>query len=119
MLRLYNRILSIFLDHLFDIPDEGSDADLLITLVEFADGEEEFIDLVVGDDGHDGVVEFGPGVGTPVRIADLMTTALHIFPKGETTDAKGVEHVLHTLVVGLVIYNQYTFHIFFFYLNQN
>ena len=89
--------------HLFDIPDEGADAYLLITFVEFADGGEKLVDLVVGDDGHDGVVEFGPCVGAAVRVADLMATALDVLPEGEASDAEGIEHVLHTFVVGLVV----------------
>ena len=89
---------------MLDIPDECPDTDFLIALVEFADGQEEVLDLVVLDHGHDGVVEFGPGVGAAVGITDLMATALHILPEGEAADAEGVEHVFHALVVGLVVY---------------
>ena len=99
----YGRYLGHRLDHLFDVPDEGSDTDLFISLVEFADGEEELVDLVVGDDGEDGVVEFGPGVGATVWIADLMAAALDVFPLGEAPDAEGVEHVLDAFIVGLVV----------------
>ena len=89
---------------MFDIPYECPDSDLFIALVEFADGEEELVDLVVGDDGHDGVVEFGPGVGASVRVADLVAAALDVLPEGEAADAEGVEHVFHSFVVGLVVY---------------
>ena len=94
----------LHLDHLVDGPDEGPDTDLFVALVEFADGEEEVLDFVVLDYGHDGVVEFGPGVGAAVRVSDFMTTALHVLPEGESADAEGVEHVFHTFVVGLIVY---------------
>ena len=91
-------------DHLFDVPNESADAYLFIALVEFADGEEEVFDFVVGNDGEDGVVELGPGVGAAVRVADLVATALDILPESESADAKGVEHVFDTFVIGLVVY---------------
>ena len=89
---------------MFNIPYESPDADLFVALVEFADGEEELVDLVVGDDGHDGIVEFGPGVGAAVWVADLVAASLDVLPEGEAADAEGVEHVFHSFVVGLVVY---------------
>ena len=87
---------------MLNVPDEGADADFLVPLVEFADGEEDFFDLVVVDYGHDGIVHFGPGVGTAVGVAVDVATALYVFPKGEAADVEGVEQVLDTLGVGLV-----------------
>ena len=90
--------------HLLDIPNEGADTYLFVAFVQFADGKEEGFDLVVVDDGHDGVVHFGPGVGAPVWVAVGMAASLHIFPKGEATDFKHVEHVFNTFGVGLIEY---------------
>ena len=101
-------------DHLVDGPDEGSDADLLVALVEFADSEEKVVDLVVGEDGEDGVVELGPSVGAAVGVADLVAAALDVLPEGEAPDAEGVEHELDAFVVGLIVYYQYGFHIISF-----
>ena len=89
---------------MFDVPDEGADAYFLVALVEFADGEQELVDTVVGDDGEEGVVHLGPGVGAAVGVAGGVATALYVFPEGEATDAKGVEHVFDTLGAGLVVY---------------
>ena len=100
-------------DHLLDVPDEGADADFLVALVEFADGLEELVDAVVGDDGEDGVVEFGPGVSAAMGVAVLVAAALDVLPEGEAADAEGVEHVFGTFVVGLVVDYKDTFHIKF------
>lgn len=89
---------------MLDVPDECAHAYLFVAFVQFADGKEEGFDLVVVDDGHDGVVHFGPGVGAPVWVAVGMAASLHIFPKGEATDFKHVEHVFNTFGVGLIEY---------------
>ena len=102
-------------DHLLDVPDEGADAHLFVTLVEFADGEEQFVDFVVGDDGDDGVVHLGPGVGAAMGVAVDVAAALYVLPLAETADAEGVEHVFHALVVGLVVDYHYGFHGFSFF----
>ena len=77
--------------HLVDGPDEVADADFFVAAVELADGGEDVVDLGVVDDGHDGVVEFGPGMGAAVRVAVLMAAALDVFPKGEASNAERVE----------------------------
>ena len=100
-------------DHLLNVPNEGADADFLVALVEFADGLEELVDAVVGDDGEDGVVHLWPCVGAPVGVAVHVAAALYVFPLGEAADAEGVEHVFGTFVVGLVVDYKDTFHIKF------
>ena len=98
------------LDHLFDVPDEGPDADLFVAFVEFAHGEEQVFHLVVVDHGHDGVVHFGPSVGAAVRVAVEVAASLHILPEGESADGEYVEQVFHALGVGLIEYDEYAFH---------
>ena len=105
---------NVLLYHLLDIPYEGADTYLFVAFVQFADGEEEVIHLAVVDNGEDGVVELGPGVGSAVGISVVVATALHVLPEGESTDAEGVEHILGTFVVGLVVDDEDTFHCFFF-----
>ena len=56
-------------DHLLDVPDEGADADLLVAAVELADRRQDGFDAAVVDDGDDGVVHLGPGVGAAVGVA--------------------------------------------------
>ena len=107
---IHYSIFNIPSDHLFDIPDKGADADFLVALVKFAHGGEEAFYFVVLDDGHDGVVHFGPGVGATVRVAVDVAASLHILPEGEAADAEFVEHVFHALRVGLIEDNHYTFH---------
>ena len=92
-------------DHLLYVPDEGADADFFVALVELADGGEDVFDFFVGDNGHNGVVEFGPGVGATMRLAVLVSASLDVFPVGEAAHIERVEHILDALVVGLIINN--------------
>ena len=105
-----NVIVNVPLYHLFDVPDEGTYSDLFITLVELADGIEQFINFVVGDYGQYGIVHFWPCVGATVWVTIDVTTPLDILPLGEASDAERVEHILDALVVGLVVYYHYAFH---------
>ncbi len=97
--------------HLLNIPDEGADAYLFVAFVQLADGEEEVLHLAVVDDGEDGVIHFGPGVGAAVRFAVDVAAPLHILPEGEAADGEDVEHVFDTFGVGLIENDEYAFHV--------
>ena len=84
------------------VPDECAYAYLLVALVEFADGQEQFVDHLVWNDGKDSVVHLGPGVGAAVRVADVVAAPLHVLPEGEAAYAERVEHILDAFGAGLV-----------------
>lgn len=96
--------------HLLDIPYEGADTYLFVAFVQLADGEEEVLHLTVVDNGEDGVVHFGPGVGAAMGVAVDVAASLNILPEGESPDGEHVEHVFYALVVGLIVYDEYAFH---------
>lgn len=96
--------------HLVDGPNKGANTHFGVAFVETSDVEEKFLDLLVGDDGHDGVVHLGPGVGASMWVAVVVTATLDVLPEGESADAQFVEHEFDACVVGLVINDHYTFH---------
>lgn len=100
----------VVLYHLFNIPNKCSNADFLVAFVEFAHGQEQVFHLAVVDNGEDGVVHLGPGVGAAMGVAVDVAASLNVLPEGESTDGEHVEHVFYALVVGLIVYDEYAFH---------
>ena len=97
--------------HLLNVPNKSAYAYFLVALVEFSDREEDLVYTFIGYDGEDCVIHLRPCVGSAMGVAGGVAASLYVLPKGEATDAKGVEHVLYTLGAGLVINYKDRFHI--------
>ena len=95
---------------LLDIPNKSANTDFFVTVVQLLDGLEQVVYLIVLDHGDDRRVHFRPGVGTTTGFAPVGTATLDVFEEGESTDAQLVQQIFNTFRIGLVKYNEYSFH---------
>lgn len=98
-----------------DGPLEGAEAELGGLFVEGFQTGHDVCGALVLDDGDDGRVLAGPGVGAEVRLAGVAATSVDDGPGGEATAVVALEHFNDAVVVGLVKSYQYCLHCFCFW----
>ena len=94
----------VWLHIVLDVPHEGSYSELFLALVQFVDGSEELLDLVVVDDSYECGVHLRPCVRAVSWLTVLRASSLHLLPESVSSDAEFIEHVEYLLCVGLIIY---------------
>lgn len=90
------------LDALFDVPDEGTEAQEGIVDVEFAEAVQEGLHLLVLADGQNATVHGRPCVGAQMGLTGLGASACDFGQQGVTMAEGGLECLEHTFFVCLV-----------------
>ena len=98
------------LDRSHYIPDEGTDADLLVAEVKFLDRLQERGHLFVLNDGDDTGVHLRPSVRTAAGFAAVGTTTLHLLEERKAFDTQYIQHIFDTAGIGLIEYDHNRFH---------
>ena len=102
--------MAVGLDGVFDVPDEGAEAEEGTVFIEFAKASEEGFYLAVFDHCEDCLGECGPGVGTVVGLAVGRASPLHGAEAREAAAVQARQRVDDGLVDGLVVCYEYRFH---------
>lgn len=101
-----------------DGPDEGAQAQARLRLVEGSQALQQGVDARVVDHGQHRFGQRGPGVGAQMRLAAVGAAPLHSAEGRVAATLTGVQNFDYMFVVGLVVGNEYGFHLVSFCLRS-
>ena len=91
------------LQRLLDVPDEGTEAKILVGLVLLPEGIHDRSDLVVRDNCQNGIVLLRPCMVTVMGTSVNATSSLNVKPLSEASLAVALKQLDNLVAIGLIV----------------